>query len=83
MHESALEKKSSLKMLGCLSLLNWLGLLHLGTLILSMKFCSLDIALYFYESTTQSWLEYCCHVCAGTPSLLILGYVRWVTEKDI
>ena len=33
-----------------------------------MKFLSLEVALYLYESTMQPCMEYCCHVWAGTPS---------------
>ena len=34
-------------------------------LIRSMKFVSLEVALYLYKSTMRPWVEYCCHVWAG------------------
>ena len=61
MDGSALEEKSSFKMLGFLSLLNWIWALTLslllklspkiGTLICSMKFLSPEDALRLYKST--------------------------------
>ena len=33
-----------------------------------MKFLSLKVALYHYESTICPCMEYCCHVWAGVPS---------------
>ena len=30
-----------------------------------MKFLSPEVALYFYKSTTQPFMEYCCHVRGG------------------
>ena len=33
-----------------------------------MKFLSPKVALYLYKSTIHPCIEYCCHVCAGTPS---------------
>ena len=40
----------------------------IGALIRSMKFLSPDVALYLYESTKRTCIEYCCHVWAGGPS---------------
>ena len=37
-------------------------------LICPMKFLSPEVALYFYTSTLQPCMEYCCHVQAGAPS---------------
>ena len=37
-------------------------------LIRSMKFLSLEVALYLYKSTIGPCMEYCCHVWAGAPS---------------
>ena len=67
-----LRKKSSFKMLGWLSLLIGLGLLHISiaktaskkieALIHSMKILSPKVALYLYKSTIQPCMGYCCHV---------------------
>ena len=40
----------------------------IGALIGSMKFLSLEAALYLYKSTIRSCMAYCCHVWAGAPS---------------
>ena len=32
-----------------------------------MKFLSLEVALYLYESIIQPCMEYCCHVWVGAP----------------
>ena len=40
----------------------------IGALICSMKFLSLEVALYLYKSTIRPCMEYCCHVWAGAPS---------------
>ena len=40
----------------------------IGALICSMKFLFPEVALYFYKSTIQPCVEYCCHVWAGAPS---------------
>ena len=40
----------------------------IGALIRSMKFLSLEVALYLYKSTIWPCMEYCCHVWAGAPS---------------
>ena len=78
MDGSVLEEKTSLRCWVWLSLLNWIGGLivsiaktaskKIGALIHSMKFLSLEVALYLYESTRQPCMEYCCHVWAGAPS---------------
>ena len=50
-----------------------------GASIRSINFLFPEVALYFYKSTIQPCIEYCCYVLDGAPSLL-LGYVRYVTE---
>ena len=73
MDGSALEEKSSLKMLGLTfsSKLDWGSYIILiakttskkiGALICSMKFLSPEAALYLFKSTMQPCMEYCCHV---------------------
>ena len=44
----------------------------IGLLIHSMKFISPEVALFFYKSSIQPYMEYCCHVC----SQLLLGNGR-------
>ena len=44
------------------------GSQKIGALIRSMKFLSPKVALYLYNSTIWSCMEYCCHVWAGAPS---------------
>ena len=71
MDGSALEEKSSFKMLG-LIFSSKLGFLHIsiaktgskkiGALICSMKFLSPEVAVYLYKSTICPCMEYCCHV---------------------
>ena len=79
MDGSVLEQKSSFKMLGLTfsSKLDWGSYIvstartaskKIGALIRSMKFLSLEVALYLYKSTIQPCMEYCCHVWAGAPS---------------
>ena len=41
------------------------------TLIYSMKFLSLEVALYLYKFTIRPCMGYCCQVWAGTPSWLL------------
>ena len=76
---SALEEKSSFKMLGLIfsSKLDWdfyiisivkTASKKIGALIRSMKFLSPEVALYLYKSTIRPCMEYCCHVWAGAPS---------------
>ena len=47
----------------------------IGAFICSMKFLSPEVALYLSKSTIQPCMEYCCHIWAGAPSLL-LGIIR-------
>ena len=79
MDGSVLEEKSSFKMLGLTfsSKLDWGSYIisiaktaskKIGALIHSMKFLSLEVALYLYKSTKQPCMEYCCHIWAGAPS---------------
>ena len=79
MDGSALDEKSSFKMLGLTvsSKLDWGSYIisiaktaskKIGTLIRSMKFLSPEVALYLYKSTICPCMEYCCHVWAGAPS---------------
>ena len=37
-------------------------------LIRSMNFLSPGVALNLYKSATRPSMEYCCHVCASSPS---------------
>ena len=70
---SILDEKSSFKMLGLTfsSKLDWGAYIisiaktssrEIRALILSMKFLSPEVALYFYKSTIRPYIEYCCHV---------------------
>ena len=79
MDGSALDEKSSFKMLGLTvsSKLDWGSYIisiaktaskKIGALIRSMKFLSPEVALYLYKSTICPCMEYCCHVWAGAPS---------------
>ena len=79
MDGSALEEKSSFKMLRLTfsSKLDWGSYIisiaktaskKIGALIRSMKFLSPEVALYLYKSTIHPFMEYCCHIWAGTPS---------------
>ena len=79
MDESVLEEKSSSKMLGLdfSSELDWgsyiisiakIASKKTGTLILSMKFVSPEVALYLYKSTKHPCMEHCCRIWAGVPS---------------
>ena len=76
---SILEEKSSFKMLGLTfsSKLDWGSYIisiaktasrKIRALICSMKFLSLEVALYLYKSTIHPCMEYCCHVWDGAPS---------------
>ena len=40
----------------------------IGTLVPSMKFLSLEVALYLYKTNMRPCMEFCCHVWAGAPS---------------
>ena len=73
MDGSVLEEKSSFKVLVLTfsSKLDWGSCIisiaktaskKIGTLILSMKFLSPEVALYLYQSTIRPCMEYCCHV---------------------
>ena len=79
MDGSALEEKSSFKMLGLTfsSKLDWGSYIisiaktaskKIGALIRSMKFLSPEVALYLYKSTIQPCMECCCHFWARAPS---------------
>ena len=79
MSVSVLEEKSSFKMLELTfcSKLDWGSYIisiaktpskKIGALIHSMKFLSPDVALYLYEFTIHSCMEYCCNVLASAPS---------------
>ena len=79
MDRSALEEKSSFKMLGLtfsskldcgcyiISIVKTTPK-KIGALIRSMRFLSPEVDLYLYKPTIQSCIEYCCHVWAGAPS---------------
>ena len=79
MNGSVLQKPSSFKMLvlSFSSKLDWGSYIisvgktasrKIGTVILSMKFLSFEIALYLCKSTVRPCVEYCCHVWVGAPS---------------
>ena len=79
LEESALEEKTSFKMLGLTfsSKLDWGSYIvsiaktaskKIGALIRSMKFLSPEVTLYLYKSTFRPCMEYCCHVWAGASS---------------
>ena len=81
MDGSVLEEKSPFKVLGLTfsSKLDWGSYIistaktaskKIGALIHSMKFLSLEAALYLYKSTIHPCIEYCCHVWAGDPWLI-------------
>ena len=74
-----LEEKPSFKMLGLTfsSKLDWGSYIisiaksaskKIGALVHSMKFLSLEVALYLYKSTKRPCIEYCCQVWADAPS---------------
>ena len=76
---SVLDEKSYFKMLDLAfsSKLDWSSYIisvartaskKVGALIHSMKFLSLEVALYLYESTIQPFMECCCHVWPGALS---------------
>ena len=79
MDGSALEEKSSSKMLGLtfFSKLDWGSYIlyivktaskKVGVLIRSMNFLSPEVALYLYKSAIRPCMEYCCQVWAGARS---------------
>ena len=72
MDGSALEEKTSFKMLGLTfsSKLDWGSYIvsiaktaskKNGAFIRSMKFLSPEVALHLYKSTIRPYMEYCCH----------------------
>ena len=72
---SVLEEKSSFKILGLTfsSKPGWGFYIvsiakRMGALPCSMKFLSLEVALYLYKSTMRPCIEYCCCVWPGTPN---------------
>ena len=78
MYGSALEEKSSLKMLALTfsCKLDWESYIisftkttseKIGALICSMKFLSREVALCLYKSTIQQCIKYCYHVWASAP----------------
>ena len=79
MDGSILEEKLSFKILGLTfsSKLDWGSYItsiakatskKIGTVICSIKFLSLEVALYLYKSTIWPCMEYCRHVYTGAPS---------------
>ena len=79
MDGSALEEKSSFKMLGltfssrldCGSYIICIAKTaskKIGALIRSVKFLSPEVALYLYKSTICPCMEHCCHIWTGAPS---------------
>ena len=89
---SVLEEKSFFRMLRLtfFSKLDWCSYIisiaktaskKSGTWIRSMKFLSLEVALYLCKSTIQPCVEYCCHVLAGAPSCyleLLSNLQKWI-----
>ena len=78
MDGSVLEEQSSFKMLGltfsskldCGSYIISIAKTaskKIGALIRSMKFLSVEVALYLYKSNMHPCMEYCCHVWVGAP----------------
>ena len=78
MDGSALEEKTSFKMLGLTfsSKLDWGSYIvsiaktaskKIGALIRSMKFLCPEVALYLCKSTIRPCMKYCCPVWAGAP----------------
>ena len=76
---SVLEAKSFFKMLrlSFSSKLDWGSYIismaktpsrKIGAFICSMKFLSLEVALYIYKSSLRPCMKYCCHIWAGAPS---------------
>ena len=79
MDGSVLEGKPSFKMLGLpfSFKLDWASYIifiaktasdKIGALICSMKFLSLEVALYLFKPTMWSCMGYCCHAWVGAPS---------------
>ena len=94
MDGSVLEEKSSFKMLGltfssklywgsCIISITKTSSKKIGALIGSMKFLSLEFALYLYTSTIRPCIEYCCHVWACAPSCyleLLDKLQKWICQ---
>ena len=87
MDGSVLEEKCCFKMLGLTfsCKLDWSFYItsiaktaskKIGTLIRSMKFLSPEVALYIYQSTIRSCMEYCCHVWAPNCYLELLDKLQ-------
>ena len=86
------KEKSSFKMLGLIfsSKLDWDSYIicvaktvskKIGALIRSMKFLSLEVAIYLYKSTIRPCMDYCCQVWAGAPSCnveLLYKLQKWI-----
>ena len=79
MDGSLLEEEASFRMLGLTfsSKLDWGSYIisiaktttkKIGALICSMRFLSSEVALHLYKSIICPCMEYCCHICADTPS---------------
>ena len=81
-----LRKNDLLKILVCLSLLNWIRALTLCLLLKlhprklknSMKILSPEVALYLYKSTIHPCMQYCCHAWAGVLSC----YLEFLSYKN-
>ena len=88
MDGSVLEEKSSFKMLELTfsSKLDWGSCIisivktvskKIGALIPSMKFFSLEVAMYLYKSTIRPCMEYCCPPCCAPSCYLeLLGKLQ-------
>ena len=96
MDGSALEEKSSFKMLGLTfsSKSDWgpynisvakTASKKIGALNLSIKFLSPQVALYLYKSAMWPCMEDCCHVWDGAPScyLELLDKLQKRTCKNV
>ena len=44
----------------------------IGALIHSINFLSPEVALYLYKSTMRPYVEYCCHVLGGAPTIMVI-----------
>ena len=51
-------------------------LLNVGDLIRSMKFLSLEVALYLYKSTIRPCMEYCYHIWIGASSCYLEANIQ-------
>ena len=91
---SVLEEKLSFKMLGLTfsSKLDWGSYIisfaktaskKIGAWIRSVKFLSLEVALYLYKCTIHPCMECCCHIWAGAPSYyleLLDKLQKWISK---